>query len=457
MRNRAIVAGVLALAVALVVFRVFRRDETPVPVASSSPPRTLAPSAPVEQEPPKVVSAPPPQEFRVPATEPPAPADPPPAVEPEDPLAPTYRPVDGMILLDIQPSEILRYQGRIYVASFQDEQILVFDEQTGKPLHRFKDFLRRSYKLPKRDETGKVIGEVEFSKALPPSSLTIAGGRLFAIEEFGDSLVVFDPGTMRLITRLKIGKPSGTMVASPDGGTLYLACNEEPVFYTIDPQKLTMSSTPYPKETQGIADAVVTPDGKRLYLALHLGARPAEAEPPPDIAGPVNPIQREEQGGGLLAVYDFERKQYVALKGLGDTHRIRVPHEFPHHYGTFASRMTFDAEGRTLFIGMSQCMAGVHIYDLATERLDKPILFPVKNKYFRWPNCKDVLVHGGKLYVAVNSNRTIVVLDAHTRKVEREIPLVGDDDNDVGPMCLGEGKLYVCLQNQRRIAVLDVR
>ena len=43
----------------------------------------------------------------------------------------SYRPTDGVISLGARPSGMLCHDGRVFVASWRDRQILVFDETTG--------------------------------------------------------------------------------------------------------------------------------------------------------------------------------------------------------------------------------------------------------------------------------------------------------------------------------------
>jgi len=360
-----------------------------------------------------------------------------------------YRPADRVISLDIRPDHILHHDGRIYVSSFHDRQLLVLDDKTGRLLHRFDTFDHFTFTNDERDKDGKVTGQIVERRRCRPGDMVVAGEKLFVVQTFGSSLLVFHAPALHLIGRVEVGSSSGRLAASPDGRTVYFASNREKAFHVIDARTHQARRVGYPEGGRGIGALAAAPDGKRLYLGIQRGAREAKADPPDDAAGPVNPL-KQTYSGPLLAVYDLATGRYVAIKSIGDTLKARGDDS------SIPAAMAFGPDGRTLYIAMSQCMVGVHVYDTVDDTLRQPITLASVDEHFTWPACRDVAVLGDELLVVVGANHELAVLDRRTGRRRMTAPVGRPGGESPGEIAVSARHVTVCNSTLRRLFVFDL-
>ena len=335
------------------------------------------------------------------------------------------------------PSSVVQQSGKLYVASFNDGVLWVLDAASGKELQHFDNFDRYKISTAKMDQNGDVSPREE-ERPAALGDIAIAGRRLFVEQVFCDSLLVFDITTANPIGRIKT-KGNGRLAVSPDGKYLYFARNDQTGFCIIDSETFEQKEIAYPVGGRGIGAVAVSPDGARVYLGIQRGARDAGADRPSEAAGPVDPLQ-QTHSGPFLAIYDISKGRYVALKSIGDTLVARGDD------ASIPSAFAFSGDGQTLYIGMQQCMAGVHVFDTAVCELRAPITFASRNKSFPWPGCVDVAVRGQRLYVTVQSTTELVEIDARTRRTLRVFPLGG-----AGRMTLSGRWVFVCGTGLQRL------
>lgn len=356
-----------------------------------------------------------------------------------------YCPADGVIPLDGRPSDILHYDGRLYVTSFNDRKIWVIDATTGRELQRYEKFDHYMKNVKERNDEGNITGERTERRQACAGDMVIARDKLFVEQVFCNSLLVLNKDTLHPIGRVET-EGSGDMIASPDGKKLYFASNSERHFRIIDVMTYEQEEVAYPKGGRGIGSIAVSPDGKRLYLGIQRGAGVAGADAPSEVAGPVNPLNQPSTA--LLAIYDLVQERYVALKSIGDTLEVRADDS------SLPSAFAFSTDGLTLYIAMGQCMAGVHVLDTVSNELRRPITFASMHKGFPWPGCTDIACEDGNIYVTVGSNHELVVLDAETLGRLRVIPIGGHGGNPPGPMAMAADRLYICHKDLRRLFVV---
>ena len=230
--------------------------------------------------------------------------------------------------------------------------------------------------------------------------------------------------------RLKM-PDQGVLTAAPSGKEAYYASNED-AFYRIDARSLQAYRVPYPRGARGIGGAVVSPDGRTLYLAIQRGARETGAKAPPSVAGLAN------RSGPLLAEYDLVERRYVALRSIGDTRVERVDD------ASIPTSLCLSEDGRSLYITLWQCGIGVHVYDVADHCLREPIVLP-DAPGLNWPICWTAAQDGNDLYVTLDHQTHLVRVDiARGRSTE-----MGTSGKAI---CRGGGNLYISIpEGIRRI------
>jgi len=353
-----------------------------------------------------------------------------------------YHPPDGIIGLDGRPSKILVHEDRLYVTSFQDRKLWVLDAATGSELGRFEDFDSYVVKKDERDEEGNIIEE---RRTAAPGSLALVGGKLFVDQVFRDSLLVLDAEHLKPIARIP-STGSSRLLASRDGASLFLAGSHQ--WSIIDVETLSKRDIPYPEGARGVGCLAASPDGSRLYLGLQRGAREAGAEAPSAAAGPVNPLE-QTFSGPLLAVVDLATEETLALKSIGDTIKARGDDS------SIPSAMAFSADGQTLYVAMRQCMVGVHVFDTATNSLRKPISFASVHSGFFYTNSSGIACRDGELFVSLNANNELVILNARSHAIKRVVSF-GANDGGPGILALSSSRLLIVHQALRRLFYLDM-
>jgi hypothetical protein len=327
------------------------------------------------------------------------------------------------LAVGIRPEHIVCRDGRLYIAG--GTHILVLDEKTGRLLRRFDGLSRYGAWRDDRDADGNVVCARGEWHPCHVGAIAVAGNRLFATEVFAGDLLVFDLDAWGAPMRLKM-PDQGVLAAAPSGKEAYYASNED-AFYRIDARSLQAYRVPYPRGARGIGGALVSPDGRTLYLAIQRGAREAGAKAPPSIAGLAN------RSGPLLAEYDLVERRYVALRSIGDT---RVERDDD---ASIPTSLCVSDDGKSLYITLWQCGIGVHVYDVADHCLREPIVLP-DAPGLNWPNCWSAAQAGNDLYVTLDHQTHLVRVNiARGRSTE-----MGTSDKAI---CRGGGNLYISISN----------
>ena len=360
------------------------------------------------------------------------------------PAGPVYRPPDGAIPLPVRPSSIICRDGRMYVGSFHDAQLLVLDEKTHQVLHRFDDFDRYTSTIDQCDPDGKVVGQRTESHPCPPGDMRLVGDRLIVGQCFSQRQLVFDVPTMHLIER---AGSDGTywICTSRDGRTACFPGDGQSAFIVRQAGGKSVAVPPI-DNGRGLDHVALSPDGKRLYIAVQRRAREAGAQSPSPEAGPADPT-KQLYSGPFLAVFDVKAEKYVKKTSIGDTLAVRGDDS------SLANGLAFSDDGRLLYIPMGQCMAGVHVYDTAADRLLRPITFPSTHPSSPWPGCRHVYVRGDTMLVLLASNGELAILDLPSRKVTAVASLPGSGG---GGFAVAGRRVYVGAHDLRRVYWLDI-
>ena len=304
------------------------------------------------------------------------------------------------LAVGIRPQHMACQDGRLYLAG--GANILVLDEKTGRLLRRFDEFAKYGAWFDEPDPQGNASWQRGEWHPCHVGAIAVAGGRLFAVEVFAGNLLVFDLSEWGPPMRLKM-PDQGVLAAAPSGQEIYYAGNSENAFYRIDARSLRASRVPYPKGARGIGAALVSPDGRTLYLAIQRGSREAEAEPPPAVAGSANPME-QSYSGPLLAEYDLTARCYAALRSIGDT-RVERGDD-----ASIPTSLCLSEDGRSLYITLWQCGIGVHVYDVGDHCLRKPLVLPDAPGW-SWPNCWTSAQAGNDLYVTLTHQTHLLRVD----------------------------------------------
>lgn len=333
------------------------------------------------------------------------------------------------LAVGISPEHMVCQDGRLYIAG--GTHLLVLDEKTGSLLRRFDDFAKYGAWFDELDAQGSVSQARGEWHPCHVGAIAVAAGKVFVAEVFAGNLLVLDLSTSGQPVRLKM-PDQGVLVAVPSGREIYYASNSENAFYRIDARSLQAHRVPYPKGAHGIGAALVSPNGRTLYLAIQRGAREAGAEAPSDTAGPANPV-KQTFSGPLLAEYDLVARCYVALRSIGDT---RVERDDD---ASIPTSLCLSDDGKSLYITLWQCGVGVHVYDVGDHCLRKPLLLP-DARGWNWPNCWMSAQAGNDLYATLSHDTHLV-----------RLAMPGGQVTEMGPsgkaICRNGRTLYVSTAN----------
>jgi outer membrane protein assembly factor BamB len=301
------------------------------------------------------------------------------------------------IKLNGAPSELLLDQGKLYVSSFRGANLSVIDLASRRRLHELH--------LDAYESVTEVVGVMELVPKkrhvllYPPGDLVAANGKLFVGQIFSDFLVVFDLATMWVVKRIPI-EGEGNFAAAPDGKTVYFASNKKNEFYAIDTETYRFRTVRYPEGGRGIGSIALSPDGKRLYLGIQRGGRA--------------PDGREHAGGNcFLAVYDLTKRRYAGTLYLAQILQAGESDD------GVPDKLLFSSDGRKLYAGMFQSLAGIYVIDPEKLRIERNIAFSTnpRNRYFNWVDPIGLATYQTWLLAANRNNRELVVLDGTSYKL----------------------------------------
>lgn len=113
--------------------------------------------------------------------------------------------------------------------------------------------------------TGKSVGRVDLGPGARPHGLAaLKDGRLLVTSEGKKELVIVDPKTAKVVSRIPTGRALSHMVAaSPDGKRAYVSSIRDGVVTVIDIPGGVAGDVPTGKGAEGID---VTPDGREVWV-----------------------------------------------------------------------------------------------------------------------------------------------------------------------------------------------
>jgi DNA-binding beta-propeller fold protein YncE len=268
--------------------------------------------------------------------------------------------------------------------------------------------------------------------------MVAANGKLFVGQLFSEHIVVFDILTMWPVKRLPLGG-DGLFAASADGRTVYYASNERHAFYAIDTDSYAYRPVPYPAGGRGIGAVAVSPDGRRLYLGIQRGGQA--------------PDRKERTGGNsFLAAYDLPARRYAGTVYLAQVNEADGSDD------SLPASMLLSRDGRLLYVGMSQSLAGVRVVDTARLRLRPDISFEPgpRNTTFRWVDPVGLAWLGGRLLSANRNNGEVAVVDPSSHKVLARLTLA-DPRSRVAQVLVRGNRIYLSDEASRRVYVFSGR
>jgi sugar lactone lactonase YvrE len=340
-----------------------------------------------------------------------------------------------LIRIDGSPHDLLLDRGRLYVSCFHGAHLSVVETRSRRTAQRVHLDAYESVTGPGADGRGAARREVHLC---PPGDLIATEGKLFVGQVFSDSLVVFDPATMWVIKRLPIAG-EGYFAASPDGKAVYFASNAKGEFYVIDTDSYRFRAVPYPAGGRGIGAVAVSPDGKRLYLGIQRSG--------------TAPDGKARAGGNcFLAAYDLESQRYA-----GTVYLAQLLPSGESDDG-IPRKLLFSADGRRLYAGMAQSLAGLYVIDPAALKVERNIFFAPngKNKSFAWADPVGLATYRGWLLVANRNNRELVVLDGSSYRALARLSFA-DEGRGVGAVVVGGDRIYLGDQGSQAVYELSGR
>jgi DNA-binding beta-propeller fold protein YncE len=352
----------------------------------------------------------------------------------DDPSRPGVTLTARIIKIDGSPHDLLLNQGRLYVSCFHGANLSVVETRSHRTALQVHLDAYESDTGPRGDEPG-APGRRQVHLC-PPGDLIAASGKLFVGQVFSDALVVFDAATMWVVKRIPIAG-EGYFAASPDGKTVYFASNAKDEFYVIDTASYRFRAVPYPAGGRGIGAAAVSPDGKRLYLGIQRGG--------------TAPDGKLRAGGNcFLAVYDLERQRYA-----GTVYLAQLLPSGDSDDG-IPRKLLFSADGRRLYAGMAQSLAGLYVIDAAALKVERNIAFAPsgKNKSFAWVDPVGLATYRGWLLVANRNNGELVVLDDSSSRPLARLSFA-DEGRGVGTVVVGGDRIYLGDEGSRAVYELS--
>ena len=260
-------------------------------------------------------------------------------------------------------------------------------------------------------------------------ALAVAGDRLFVAEVFANSTLVFDLRKRQLLQKLPVGG-GGALAAAPDGRRLYFGHNDEPALCIIDAATCELRKVAYPElptgQGKGCSAAIVSPDGKRLYLGIQ--------RPTP-----------------FLAVYDIAEGRFEHLIHLYQP-------EWGDDEGTkrgIAADLAFSADGKRLFVGMSQSVKGILVVDCRTHEVVSNIAFEPGHIRHRWADPVGLARYGERMVVAVRNRDELAILD-EAGKVVAAMSLGMVREGPIKVLVLGD-TAFVSHPGHGAVALVDLR
>jgi DNA-binding beta-propeller fold protein YncE len=338
-------------------------------------------------------------------------------------------PVDG------SPSRLVLDQDKLYVGCFHGENLTVCDIRSHRPIQKLHLDAYESLAGP--SPNGEGVARRRTVHLCPPGDLVAANGKLFVGQVFSEFVVVFDLATMWVVKRIPVGG-EGELAASADGKKVYFASNQKHEFYVIDTETYEVETVPYPAGGRGIGGVAVSPDQKRLYLGIQRGGQAPDGK---------------EHGGGnsFLAVYDLDARRYAGTVYLAQTDTPGTSDD------STPDAVAFSPDGRQVYVGMFQSLAGIYVIDAVSLKVVRNIAFPANARNsFPWVNPVGLAVYRGWLLSANRSNHEVMVLDGSSFRVLARLTFA-EAKHCVTRIVVTEDRIYLSDQDAGCVYELDGR
>lgn len=305
------------------------------------------------------------------------------------------------IPLPIRSAHLCAHDNYLFLSDFYSGKVLKVSLKQNKVVQELKLDAFEVYQK-KREK-----GEARTIRYAAGGDITFAHGKLFVCQIFQGSLLVIDAATFIPVKRIPLGG-EGRLVASPDGKTVYFANNLKQEFYVIDTKSYQHQTVAYPEGGRGIGTLTISPDGKRLYLGIQRGGRMANGK-------------LLNGGNSFLAVYDFEKENYVgtvylAQKLANGSSDDAIPCSF-----------ALSPKGHLLYVGRFQSEADLMVID--TNKLQQfqkiPLLSIEKNANAMSGAGQSVARFQRWLLIGHREQRRILVMDLTSNKVIATITAPG--------------------------------
>jgi hypothetical protein len=322
------------------------------------------------------------------------------------------------VLLPTEATHLRIAGGRLFISGFHSGKLVMMPAGGREPA---KELRLDAYEAYRPDPAG---GEIREVRRAAGGDLVLAGGKIFVAQVFQGSLLVVDQATFTPVKRLPLGG-EGCLAASSDGKTVFFASNTRAEFHVIDTRTYGHRTVAYPPGGHGIGCLAVSPDGRRLYLGIQRGGKMRDGT---QLSG----------GNCFLAVYDLAKQGYAGT--------VFLARKRPDGSGDdgLPTSFAFSPDGKRLYIGTSQCEAGVLVVDTQELRPLENLYFGSQEQVpaFPWVDPIGVAVYGRWLLVAVRHNRELAVVDLDSHQLLARIS--HDPAVDLQGVVVRGRRVYLC-------------
>lgn len=167
------------------------------------------------------------------------------------------------VSLDVDPANLLVRDRKLYASGFHAGRVSALDLATGK---KTGETQLDAYERFTKHEVGGERFTTRDVHHYCGGTIVHAADKLFVEQGFSDTLLVIDPGSMRVVKRLPLG--DGLLAATPDGKTIVCARTGKDEFRLVDAETYRHKTVPYPEGGHGVSAVVVSPDGRFLVLGV---------------------------------------------------------------------------------------------------------------------------------------------------------------------------------------------
>jgi YVTN family beta-propeller protein len=281
-------------------------------------------------------------------------------------------------------------------------------------------------------DTNKVVGEIKDIEVNHGAAVSPDGSRLYITNEAESTLDVADTKTLKVTKRIPLTNHPNNVAVSKDGKRVYAAIVQGAgAVDVIDATTLTRVKTI--RTEGGIHNVYVTPDGKFVVagsipgkkinvidqtteeivwtLPTEEGVRPMAFDTNPD--GSTKRIFVQLSGFNGFLTVDFKTHQVVDKINLPDVGAEKVTQGLQ---GAPAHGLAVTADGKTLGV-LSKMNSRVYFYTLPDLKMAG------ETKVGHHPDWLTFTPDGKRVYVANAGSNSVSAVDVATRKEIAQIPV----------------------------------